>query len=86
MSRSELAGPATAPGGQRRGRHRMDRPSGVRCTDMPAVRERLQPSRRGLAALFSALFPTVSAGRHTWDFLANAGGRPRTAFAIILSL
>jgi hypothetical protein len=25
-------------------------------------------------------------GRHTWSFLANAGGRPRTAFAIILSL
>jgi hypothetical protein len=85
MSRSELAGPASVPGGQQRGRHRIDRPAGVRCTDLPAVRERLQPSRRGWASL-RALFPTVSAGRHTWDFLANAGGRPRAAFAIILSL
>jgi hypothetical protein len=33
-----------------------------------------------------ALMPSVPTGRHTWDFLANAGGRPRTAFAIILSL
>jgi hypothetical protein len=86
MSRSELAGPASVPGGQQRGRHRIDRPAGVRCTDLPAVRERLQSSRRGGWAFFRALLPTVSAGRHTWDFLANAGGRPRTAFAIILSL
>ena len=85
MSRSELAGPASVPGGQQRGRHRIDRPAGVRCSELPAVRERLQPSHRGWAFL-RALFPTVSAGRHTWDFLANAGGRPRTAFAIILSL
>jgi hypothetical protein len=85
MSRTELVGSPSVPGAQRGGRHRMDRPSGIRCSDLPGVRERLQPSRRGFAFL-RALFPTMTAGRHTWDFLANAGGRPRTAFAIILSL
>jgi hypothetical protein len=70
---------------QRGGRHRMDRPAGVRCTDLPGVAERLQTRRRGFAFL-RALLPAVPSGRHTWDFLANAGGRPRTAFAIILSL
>jgi hypothetical protein len=85
MSRSEFAAPDTLSGGRSRGRHRIDRPSGVRCSEIPAVRARLVPRRRG-AAFFRALFPTVAAGRHTWDFLAGAGGRPRTAFAIILSL
>jgi hypothetical protein len=83
MSRSELTGPAPVSGG--RGRHRIDRPSGVHCSELPGVRERLPTSRRGWAFL-RALLPSLSAGRHTWDFLANAGGRPRTAFAIILSL
>ncbi|WP_324277476.1 hypothetical protein [Blastococcus brunescens] len=32
------------------------------------------------------LFQAPPAGRHTWTFLAGNGGRPRTAFAIILSL
>jgi len=32
------------------------------------------------------LFTPAPTGRHTWSFLAGAGGRPRTAFAIILSL
>jgi hypothetical protein len=32
------------------------------------------------------LFAAPPAGRHTWSFLAGSGGRPRTAFAIILSL
>jgi len=32
------------------------------------------------------LFAAPPAGRHTWNFLAGNGGRPRTAFAIILSL
>lgn len=86
MSRSELVGPASVTGGQPRGRHRIERPSGVRCSDLPGVRERLKPSRRGFAAFLAALLPSVGSGRHTWDFLANAGGRPRTAFAIILSL
>ncbi|MCZ2814657.1 hypothetical protein [Modestobacter sp. VKM Ac-2984] len=57
----------------------------MRCSDLPGVRERLPQSRRGTAFL-RALMPSVRSGRHTWDFLANAGGRPRTAFAIILSL
>lgn len=87
MTRSAPAGPASVARDPSRGRHRIDRPAGVRCTDLPAVRERLQPTRRGLTALLRALFPTPgTVGRHTWDFLANAGGRPRSAFAIILSL
>jgi hypothetical protein len=32
------------------------------------------------------LLDSSPAGRHTWSFLAHSGGRPRTAFAIILSL
>jgi hypothetical protein len=32
------------------------------------------------------LLAAPPAGRHTWSFLAGNGGRPRTAFAIILSL
>jgi hypothetical protein len=32
------------------------------------------------------LFQAPAVGRHTWSFLAGSGGRPRTAFAIILSL
>jgi hypothetical protein len=83
MSRSTLDGTPTASA-PRRGRHRIDTPSGVRCSDLPGVRERLPKTRRG--SYFRALMPSVPAGRHTWDFLANAGGRPRTAFAIILSL
>jgi len=84
MSRSTLDAPSAA-GTTRRGRHRLDTPSGVRCADLPGVRERLPQSRRGTSFL-RALLPSVGSGRHTWDFLANAGGRPRTAFAIILSL
>ena len=84
MSRTPLAdapGSATVP----RGRHRIDRAAGVRCSDLPGVRERLVRTSR-VPAFLRALLPSVSAGRHTWDFLAHAGGRPRTAFAIILSL
>lgn len=84
MSASKLAGPASVTG-QQRGRHRIDRPAGVRCSELPGVRERLHTSRRSWAFL-RTLLPTVPTGRHTWDFLATAGGRPRTAFAIILSL
>jgi hypothetical protein len=32
------------------------------------------------------LLDSAPTGRHTWSFLAHSGGRPRTAFAIILSL
>jgi hypothetical protein len=85
MAVTELIGTPSVAGAQRRGRHRIDRPAGVRCSDLPGVAERLQARRRGFAFL-RALLPAVPSGRHTWDFLANAGGRPRTAFAIILSL
>ena len=86
MSRSTLESAPSVAGTPRRGRHRIETPSGVRCSELPGVRERLPQSRRGMSAFFRALMPSVPAGRHTWDFLANAGGRPRTAFAIILSL
>ena len=78
----------SAPGRRGAGRHRIERSAGVRCTDLPGVRERLQAQRqsRPRNALMRWLLPTAPSGRHTWDFLAMAGGRPRTAFAIILSL
>ena len=89
MSRDTSAGPTTAPAAGRRtvGRHRIDRPTGVRCSDLPAVAARLATRpRRSSWTFLRALRPSVPSGRHTWDFLAGAGGRPRTAFAIILSL
>jgi hypothetical protein len=85
MSRTTTA-PTTASG---RGRHRAGRPSGVRCTDLPAVRERMQfdrPNAKHGTSWLRWLFQPAPTGRHTWSFLAHAGGRPRTAFAIILSL
>ena len=78
-----------APGRRGPGRHRVDRAAGVRCTDLPGVRERLLAQQRrthGQNAFMRWLLPTAPSGRHTWNFLALAGGRPRTAFAIILSL
>lgn len=90
MSRSTTLGsPTTADGRRTPGRHRLDVPGGVRCSELPAVAVRLDRSttpRTGLVALLRALLPSVPSGRHTWDFLSNAGGRPRSAFAIILSL
>jgi hypothetical protein len=95
MSRPMHARPSTmsaghsAPGRRGPGRHRAERAGGVRVTDLPAVRERLQADRRGVQhrnAFMRWLLPTAPAGRHTWNFLAMSGGRPRTAFAIILSL
>ena len=75
---------------RRGGRHRIGTPSGVRCTDLPAVRERMQFNRstptEHRRAFLRWLTPTAPSGRHTWGFLAGAGGRPRTAFVIILSL
>jgi len=71
------------------GRHRVERSGGIRATDLPAVRQRLQAQRRPEPqrnAFLRWLLPTAPAGRHTWNFLATSGGRPRTAFAIILSL
>jgi hypothetical protein len=61
----------------------------VRCADIPAVRERMQfqrPTAPRRNTFLQWLFQAPSAGRHTWSFLAGSGGRPRTAFAIILSL
>ncbi|MGY1603778.1 hypothetical protein [Geodermatophilus sp. SYSU D00815] len=82
--------PSTPSAGRRGpGRHRMERAGGVRVTDLPAVRERLQADRGDAPqrnAFLRWLLPTAPAGRHTWNFLATSGGRPRTAFAIILSL
>jgi hypothetical protein len=90
MSRPTPAGsPSTRAARRGAGRHRLGASAGVRCTDIPAVRERMQfqrpaPSRRN--SFTQWLFQAPSAGRHTWSFLAGNGGRPRTAFAIILSL
>jgi hypothetical protein len=91
MSRPAHAAPSTTPSAARRGpgRHRLDRPTGIRATDLPAVRERLERSgqdARPRNAFLRWLSATAPAGRHTWQFLATSGGRPRTAFAIILSL
>ncbi|WP_249933333.1 hypothetical protein [Blastococcus sp. CCUG 61487] len=67
----------------------MGAPDGVRCSDIPAVRERMafqRPPAGPRNAFLRWLVQTPPAGRHTWAFLAGNGGRPRTAFAIILSL
>ena len=91
VSLSADAPSTAAPARMRRrgGRHRLGTPAGVRCTDLPAVRERMQFSRTPVEhrrAFLRWLMPTTASGKHTWSFLAGAGGRPRTAFAIILSL
>ncbi|SNS48599.1 hypothetical protein SAMN06893096_104322 [Geodermatophilus pulveris] len=90
MSRPAHAAPPSTPAAVRRGpgRHRLDRPAGVRCSDLPMVRERLERSgaSRPRNAVLRWLAATAPAGRHSWQFLAASGGRPRTAFAIILSL
>ena len=85
MSRPTSAAAPSTVGTLPRGRHRIENPAGLRVADLPGVRERLPQTRRG-TAFFRALMPSVNAGRHTWAALTNAGGRPRTAFAIILSL
>ena len=81
--------PSTRAARRGAGRHRLGATTGVRCVDIPAVRERMEfqrpkPARRG--TFLQWLFQAPPAGRHTWSFLAGSGGRPRTAFAIILSL
>jgi hypothetical protein len=81
--------PAGASSSRAAGRHRLGSSAGVRVTDIPAVRERMQYQRPAAPRQNSFtrwLFQAPSAGRHTWSFLAGSGGRPRTAFAIILSL
>ena len=86
---THAASPSTRADRRAAGRHRLGTPSGVRCADIPAVRDRMQFQRPAAPARNSFtrwLFQAPSAGRHTWSFLAGSGGRPRTAFAIILSL
>ena len=93
MSQTRSAAATVVPGSRASGRHRMERAGGIRVADLPAVRERLATrdtaareatSRR--AAFVRWLLDAAPAGRHTWQSLAAAGGRPRSAFAIILSL
>ncbi|MCW2704481.1 MAG: hypothetical protein JWQ37_2476 [Blastococcus sp.] len=89
MSRPTHAGSPTTRAARRgAGRHRLGTPTGVRCSDIPAVRERMQFQRPTAprSSFTRWLFQAPAAGRHTWSFLAGSGGRPRTAFAIILSL
>ncbi|MGZ4507653.1 MAG: hypothetical protein ACXVX8_00215 [Blastococcus sp.] len=90
MSRSTSAGsPSTRAARRGAGRHRLGSADGVRVSDLPAVRERMQYQRAAVAqrnSFLHWLFQAPTAGRHTWSFLAGSGGRPRTAFAIILSL
>ena len=88
MSRTTQATVPTQHAGPR-GRHRLDRPAGVRASDLPGVREQLAQRDavvRPRNAFLRWLTTSAPAGRHTWSFLAGSGGRPRTAFAIILSL
>jgi hypothetical protein len=90
MSRPTPAGPPSTRAARRgAGRHRLGSPTGVRVADLPIVRERMQFQRSAAPARPSFLqwmFQVPPTGRHTWSFLAGNGGRPRTAFAIILSL
>jgi hypothetical protein len=90
MSVSTAAGsPSTRAARRGAGRHRLGSATGVRVADLPAVRERMQFQRsapKPANSFLRWLFAAPPAGRHTWSFLAGSGGRPRTAFAIILSL
>jgi len=94
MSRTTAdASPSTRAAGragrQGAGRHRLGTTTGVRCADIPAVRERMQfqrPAAPRRNTFLEWLFQAPPSGRHTWSFLAGSGGRPRTAFAFILSL
>ncbi|SOC50625.1 hypothetical protein SAMN05660748_3382 [Blastococcus aggregatus] len=91
MSRHRPAAdsPSTRATSRGAGRHRTGSPAGVPCADIPAVRERMafqRPQSGPRNAFLRWLVQTPPAGRHTWTFLAGNGGRPRTAFAIILSL
>ena len=90
MSRPTPAGPPSTRAARRgAGRHRLGSPTGVRVADLPVVRERMQFQRSAPAhrnSFLQWLFSVPPTGRHTWSFLAGNGGRPRSAFAIILSL
>lgn len=87
--RSAAGSPSTRAASRGAGRHRVGTLSGVRCSDIPAVRARMDAQRPAPGprnAFLRWLVQTPPTGRHTWTFLAGNGGRPRTAFAIILSL
>ena len=89
MSRSTPAGTPSSRAARRgSGRHRIGSATGVRVSDLAAVRERMVYQRPAAhrSSLLQRLFAAPAVGRHTWSFLAGSGGRPRTAFAIILSL
>ena len=90
MSRSTPAGPTSTRAARRgAGRHRLGSPTGVRVADLAVVRERMEIQRSAAPvrrSFLQWLFQVPPTGRHTWSFLAGSGGRPRTAFAIILSL
>jgi hypothetical protein len=90
MSRPTPAGsPSTRAARRGAGRHRLGTSTGVRVSDLAAVRERMEFQRTPVsrrASFTRWLFQAPPVGRHTWSFLAGSGGRPRTAFAIILSL
>jgi hypothetical protein len=91
MSRHRSAADAVSVRATSRGagRHRLGSATGVRCADIPAVQERMafqRPVPGPRNAFLRWLVQTPPTGRHTWTFLAGNGGRPRTAFAIILSL
>src|SRR4051812_50228941 len=83
MSRTTLDSVPTVSGTRTRGRHRIETPGGVRCSDLPGVRERL-PQRRTATAFLRTLLPSVSAGRHTWDALVNAGGGAPPGLSVLL--
>ena len=87
--RTTADAPSTRASSQGAGRHRVGAAAGVRCADIPAVRERMEfkrPTAGPHNAFLRWLVQTPPTGRHTWSFLAGNCGRPRTAFAIILSL
>jgi hypothetical protein len=89
MSRSTPAGsPSSRAAHRGAGRHRIGATSGVRVRDLAVVRERMEFQRPAAPrrSFLHRLFEVPAVGRHTWTFLAGSGGRPRTAFAIILSL
>lgn len=89
MSSTTPAGSPSSRAARRgAGRHRIGTSAGVRVSDIPAVRERMRFQRPAArrTTFTQWLFQAAPAGRHTWSFLAGSGGRPRTAFAIILSL
>ncbi|PWW24621.1 hypothetical protein JD79_03809 [Geodermatophilus normandii] len=88
MSQSRTAVATVPAGSSAAGRHRVERAGGIRVADLPAVRERraLQAAAPARRSFLRWLLDAAPAGRHTWQALAAAGGRPRSAFAIILSL